>query len=112
MKKLMAVGAALALLLVLAAPANAAPARKTLLAGTISGLDMDQRSMVVKDARGVDRTVFWNEATYLDGGPLQLGADVRLQASTDESGKLVASSIQVKAKMSKASKPESGPNQK
>lgn len=101
MKRLIAVGAVLALLLVAASPALAGDKS---ISGTAVRVNMEQRTLVVKDSQGIESTVYWTESTRLDGGPLQEGAAVTLHANTDTSGKIMATSIQVKPKGSASEK--------
>ena len=110
MKRVLAAGAMLAVLVVLAVPAYAADKPRS-ISGTITGLNMAQKTMVVRDGKGVERTVLWNEGTELVAGPLEQGASVKLKILSDEDGKLVASSIEVKSKPSSRGKPAS-PEQK
>jgi len=100
MKRFLAVSAMLALVALLAAPAHAAEKSRS-LSGTISSVNMEQKTMVVKDAKGVEHTVLWTTATELAGGPLEQGASLTLKATPGEDGKLVASSIHVKSKTGK-----------
>jgi hypothetical protein len=94
MKRVLAIGAALALLLV---ASSAVYAAEKSISGTITSVDMEQRMLVVKDSTSKEHTVYWNESTRLDGGPLQQGATVKLQTS-DDGGKNLATSIQVSGK--------------
>jgi len=61
--------------------------------GTISSVDNNAKSMVVKDADGKEVTIFWTDTTRLSG-ELTQGAAVNLQ-TTEQDGKTVATSIQV-----------------
>ena len=61
--------------------------------GTITKVDMDQKTLVVKDSNGQEKTFYWDSATKVSGD-LKEGASVTLSA-TDQQGKMVASSIQV-----------------
>ena len=99
MKRVVAICAALAVLLVLSSAAAAADKERS-INGTVSGLDMSRRTMVVKDSGGADHLVQWNENTQLGGGPLEQGAAVKVKVNV-EAGKLVATSIDVKASGSK-----------
>jgi hypothetical protein len=110
MRRTLAVSAMLTLVLLLAAPAYAAYNEKS-ISGTVVSLNMEQKTMVVKDAKGVEHTVLWTDTTELAGGPLEQGATLTLKASTDDGGKLVASSIHVNARASKPGKP-AAPGQK
>jgi hypothetical protein len=61
--------------------------------GTISSVDNNAKSMVVKDADGKEVTIFWTDATRLSG-ELTQGASVQLQ-TMEQDGKTVATSVQV-----------------
>ena len=63
------------------------------LRGTISSVDNNAKSLVVKDADGKEVTIFWTDATRLSG-ELTQGASVNLQ-TMEQDGKTVATSIQV-----------------
>jgi hypothetical protein len=64
-----------------------------MLEGTITKLDMTGRSMVVKSADGKETTVYWNEATKLEG-VLKEGSTVHL-STMEKDGKTWASSVHV-----------------
>ena len=91
LKKVMAATAVLAVCLCAVAIAGNDPGK---IQGTISRVDMDQKVLVIKDANGEQKTVYWDSATKVSGGDLKEGATVTLSAS-DQQGKMVASSIQV-----------------
>jgi hypothetical protein len=61
--------------------------------GTISTLDMTGKSMVVKGSDGKDTTVYWNDATKLQG-TLKEGELVHLRV-TEKDGKTWASWVHV-----------------
>ncbi len=61
--------------------------------GTVSRVDAAAKMMVVKDTSGNEVTVYWNEATKLDGGVPQEGATVTVNAR-EEGGRTLATSIQ------------------
>lgn len=63
------------------------------LRGTISSVDNSAKSFVVKDEKGTETTVFWNDSTRLSG-ELAPGAAVVIQSSMQD-GKTVATAIQV-----------------
>ena len=91
LKKVLAASVVLAVCLCAVAVAGD-PAGK--IEGTITRVDMDQKVLVVKDANGATKTVYWDAATKVSGGDLKEGATVSLSAA-DQQGKMVASSIQV-----------------
>jgi hypothetical protein len=98
MKK--ALGVALAAVIVLSAVAMAnqstqATADKS-ISGTISRLDTAAKSMVIKDTTGKEVTVFWDDATRVNGGELREGSQVEVKAK-DQDGKNFATSIQIRA---------------
>ena len=76
--------------------ASAAYGAEQSISGTVSSVDTERHTMVVKDGKGASHRLYWDETTRLDGGPLFEGATVRLRAAADASGKLLASSIQIK----------------
>lgn len=68
--------------------------------GTVSAVDNNAKTLTVKDSSGKEVTVYWTDATRFSGGSmadLKEGAAISLQAS-DQSGKMVASSISLSAK--------------
>ena len=79
----------------LAAVAVAAPDTKTIV-GTITRIDNASKSMVVKDTAGNETTVYWNDASKVDGGELREGSTVKVDVK-DQEGKTFATSIQVQA---------------
>jgi len=63
--------------------------------GTISKVDMAGKSMVVKTADGKETTIYWNDATKLQGTPKE-GEMVHVKAA-DKDGKSWASWVHVGA---------------
>jgi Ni/Co efflux regulator RcnB len=64
--------------------------------GTVSSVDNTARSFVVKDdVSGKEVTVYWDSSTKVTGD-LKAGSTVSLQTS-DQGGRMVASSIDAKA---------------
>jgi hypothetical protein len=66
------------------------------ITGTISRVDMNSKTMVVKDASGNEITVYWNEATKVTGEPRE-GSQVRVD-TREQDGKTWATTIDVQAK--------------
>jgi len=66
------------------------------VSGVISRVDMNAKSMVVKDASGNEVTVYWNEATRVSGD-LREGSTVKID-TREQDGKTWATSIDVQAK--------------
>jgi Cu/Ag efflux protein CusF len=100
MRKLLVFALAAAFLVsgvaIASAQSQSAPSQSTSmksLRGTISSVDNNAKSMVVKDADGKEVTVFWTDSTRLSG-ELTQGATVNLQ-TTEQDGKTMATSIQV-----------------
>lgn len=93
MKRLFALSALLAFLFV-TAPVYAADKP---ISGTVTRVDMEQKMLVIKDSKGQETAVYWDDSTRLDGGPLQEGANAKLVAR-DDGGRVRASSIQVSGK--------------
>jgi len=62
--------------------------------GTISKLDMAGKSMTVKDASGAETTVYWSDATKVEGGDLKEGQTVHVKAA-EKDGKMWASWVHV-----------------
>ena len=63
---------------------------------TISKLDMAGKSMVVKTADGKDMTIYWNDATKVEG-TLKEGETIWVKSS-EKDGKVWATSVHVKTK--------------
>jgi hypothetical protein len=92
---------ALSLGLVLVFCATFALAHGKATEATITKVDMAGKSMVVKTADGKDMTIYWNDATKLQGTPKE-GELVHF-TSTEKDGKATASWIHV-GKMEKMDK--------
>ena len=60
---------------------------------TITKVDMAAKSMVVKTVDGKDMTIYWNDATKLQGIPKE-GEPVQVKTSTKD-GKTVATWVHV-----------------
>ncbi|HEY7112706.1 MAG TPA: hypothetical protein VIA45_07210 [Thermoanaerobaculia bacterium] len=80
----------------LAAVAVAAPDTNKTIIGTITRIDNASKSMVVKDTAGTETTVYWNDASKVDGGELREGSTVKVDTK-DQDGKTFATTIQVQA---------------
>ncbi|HEY7573602.1 MAG TPA: hypothetical protein VIB08_00395 [Thermoanaerobaculia bacterium] len=59
------------------------------MSGTITKVDNDQKMMTVKDSAGKEWTVYWNDATKVEGGAPKEGAMVSF-ATTSKDGKMTA----------------------
>jgi hypothetical protein len=81
--------------LAVAAPDPSQSDTKT-ISGVISRVDMNGKTMVVKDASGNEITVYWNEATRVTGEPRE-GSSVTVQTK-EQDGKTWATAINVSAK--------------
>jgi hypothetical protein len=88
--------AALIALSVVAVAEQAQTTTDKTISGTISKLDMAQKSMVIKDASGNEVTVVWDDATRVAGGELREGSQVQVQAK-DQGGQTRATSIQIRS---------------
>ena len=66
------------------------------VAGTISALDVANRSMTVTDAKNVGWTILWNDSTRVKGGELKEGETVEL-GYVEADNKMWASWIKVGA---------------
>jgi len=64
------------------------------LAGTVSSVDAKAKTFVVKDAKGVERTVAWTEATNVKGGTLAAGEKVEVRFMRKE-GERIATAIAI-----------------
>ncbi len=62
--------------------------------GKITKVDKAARTMTVKDAAGKESTLYWNEATKLEGGDLKEGATVHYKA-VEKQGKWWATWVHV-----------------
>jgi hypothetical protein len=70
---------------------------------TITKVDMAAKSMVVKTVDGKDMTIYWNDATKLQGTPKE-GEPVQLKTS-DKDGKTWAKWVHVGKMEAKSSAP-------
>ena len=96
MKKL-TVLLALALFAVsLAAVAGDKKAGEKKVSGTISSLDLANRSLTVTDAKNATWTILWNDSTRVKGGELKTGESIEL-GYVEADGKMWASWIKVGA---------------
>ena len=83
-----------------AAPAKApakAPAHHMhgmLLSGTVSSVDNNAKTLVVKNAKGAETTVAWTDATTVKGGTLAAGQKVSVRWIKKD-GKDVATAISI-----------------
>ena len=68
----------------------------TAMEGTITKVDMAGKSMVVKTADGKDMTIYWNDATKVQG-TLKEGETIHVKTS-DKDGKTWATYVHVGAK--------------
>lgn len=66
------------------------------MGGTISTLDTAQKMLVVKDKDGKDWTLYWTDATKVEGGELKVGEMVHFKA-TEKEGKMWADWLHVGA---------------
>ena len=78
----------------LAASAGEKKAGEKMVSGTISSIDVANRSMTVTDAKSVSWTIAWNDSTRVKGGELKEGQAVAL-AYVEADGKMWASWIKV-----------------
>lgn len=62
--------------------------------GTISKLDMAGKMMMVKDTAGTESSIYWNDATRVEGGELKEGALVRYKGA-EKDGKMWATWVHV-----------------
>lgn len=62
--------------------------------GKITKVDMAAKMMTVKDAAGKESTIYWNDATKVEGGELKEGATIHYKA-TEKDGKWWASWVHV-----------------
>jgi len=96
MKKAFAV--TLALMLCLSAIALAADNDKSMqgaVSGTITKVDNAAKTLTIKEASGNETTVYWDEATKVNGD-LKEGSMATVSVS-DKDGRKLATSINVKA---------------
>jgi hypothetical protein len=69
------------------------PGEKT-VSGTISSLDVANRSMTVTDAKNATWTILWSDSTRVKGGEMKAGEAVQL-GYVEADGKMWASWIKV-----------------
>jgi hypothetical protein len=81
--------------LAVAAPDPSRSESKT-ITGVISHVDMNAKTVTVKDSSGTEVTVYMNDATKVSGD-LREGSNVRVETK-DQDGKTWATSIDVSAK--------------
>ena len=62
--------------------------------GTITKVDMAGKMMMVKDSAGNETTIYWNDATKLEGAEIKEGSTVHVKA-TEKDGKMWASWVHV-----------------
>jgi len=62
--------------------------------GKITKVDMAAKMMMVKDAAGKESTIYWNDATKVEGGELKEGATVHYKAA-EKDGKWWATWVHV-----------------
>ena len=96
MKKLTVLFALAIFAVSLAAVGGEGKKGEKVVAGTISALDVANRSMTVTDAKNVGWTILWNDSTRVKGGELKEGGAVEVgYMEADE--KMWASWIKVAA---------------
>ena len=78
MKKLTVLLALAIFAVSLAAVAGDKKAGEKVVSGTISAIDVANRSMTVTDAKNVGWTILWNDSTRVKGGELKEGEAVEL----------------------------------
>lgn len=62
---------------------------------TIVSVDNASKSMVVKSTDGKEWTLYWNDATKVEGGEVKAGEMIHFKADKDKDGKAWASWIHV-----------------
>ncbi|MEO8430031.1 MAG: hypothetical protein ABI592_00885 [Acidobacteriota bacterium] len=62
--------------------------------GTISKVDMAGKMMTVKDSAGAESTIYWTDATKVEGGELKEGSMVHYKG-TEKDGKMWATWVHV-----------------
>ena len=62
--------------------------------GTITKVDMAGKMMMVKDSDGKETTVYWNDATKVEGGEMKEGMKVHYKGESKD-GKMMASWVHV-----------------
>jgi hypothetical protein len=76
-------------------PRSESDARSRLFRGSITKLDLDARTLVMKDERGRATAIQWTEATHI-AGELQEGVQVEVEA-VEKDGRNVATEIRARA---------------
>ncbi|MDQ5871047.1 MAG: hypothetical protein M3547_02440 [Acidobacteriota bacterium] len=94
MKKLTVLLALAIFAVSLAAVAGEGKKGEKVVSGTISALDVANRSLTVTDAKNVGWTVLWNDSTRVKGGELKEGEAVEL-GYVEADSKMWASWIKV-----------------
>lgn len=94
MKKLTVLLALAIFAVSLAAVAGEGKKGEKVVSGTISALDVANRSLTVTDAKNVGWTVLWNDSTRVRGGELKEGEAVEL-GYVEADSKMWASWIKV-----------------
>jgi len=94
MKKLTVLLALAIFAVSLAAFAGEGKKGEKIVSGTISKLDLANRSMTVTDAKNVALTILWNDSTRVMGGELKEGEAVEL-GYVEAENKMWASWIKV-----------------
>ena len=64
------------------------------MGGTITRLDTTEKLMVIKDKDGKEWSIYWNDATKVEGGELKEGEPVHIKA-WEQDGKMWASWVHV-----------------
>ena len=62
--------------------------------GTITKVDMAGKMMMVKDSAGKESTIYWTDATKVEGGELKEGSLVHYKG-TEKDGKMWATWVHV-----------------
>lgn len=96
MKKLTVLFALAIFAVSLAAAAGEGKKGEKVVSGTISALDLANRSLTVTDSKNVGWTILWNDSTRVKGGELKEGEPVEL-AYVEADNKMWASWIKVGA---------------
>lgn len=108
MKKLIALVAALAFVLVLPTVAAASGTHKSTphVSGTIESWDDAAKQGTVKDSAGKETPFGWNEKTKVTGTP-KVGEHVTVSYTKDKNGKIWATHVSVGAKTASTKPPAS-----
>jgi Domain of unknown function (DUF5666) len=93
MKKGLALSVAAVFCLALAAAADQKREGKK-VEGTISSVDLTNKTMTIKAADGTETTVYWNDTTKVEGGALKEGEKVHVKAM-EKDGKMWATYLHV-----------------